>query len=119
MSICAKTRNTLKIKRMLLSGVKNTIKVPFLASNYQEVVRLWKIFKRSGSVRDIVGRENDQITIQINQIFSFHSSDPEHIIMYSSPHLSDALLLCKANGKYTNIRLPTPMFSDGFIAVYK
>ena len=103
------------IRRMLLAGSKTTLRVPSSVSSYGSVIRGWEMYKRGDSMSQVKNLR------MVRGVFEFHMRNLDHIILYYSRNMKDCLLLCKVDGKYKNIRVPSEVLdkhNSNIIAVY-
>ena len=100
-----------KIKEIIKHPCNMTRKVPFVVNNYNEVLDAWNSYKNNQLF------DNNK---NIHNIFDFHKSEIDHIILYWSLNQRDCLLMCKIGEKYINMYLPMTLDNLGysFIATY-
>ena len=104
-----------KIVSMLRNGSNIVYIVPIQVNSYREVIDRWLSYKRFEGLTF-----TKQMSI-IRDIFRFHRSNIDHIILYYSRYHNDCLLMCRVGGKYTNMLLPALNIKDhnrSIIAVY-
>ena len=103
--------NNKKIMNIIAQLIKQPCnfvsKFPFTVTSYQKVINTWKKFKNG-----------DYLPFNIHQIFSFHLIKKNHVILYNSKGLTNALLLCFINEKYINILLPNYTLDESCIAIW-
>lgn len=102
-----------KIRSMIRSPASYVEKMPFSVNSYNEVVDLWKTYKKTGKI--------DMDNVKIRNVFDFHKSDTNHVIMYYSLGQRDSLLMCKVGENYLNILVdarPTDLLGYNYIATY-
>lgn len=100
------------IKKMLMNPCNITRKVPFEVINYEEVIDLWKIYKNGSN---FYINEN----MELKNIFEFHKSNINHIVLFSSVNHDNCILLCKVDEKYFNLLIPMSLRKDySFVATY-
>mgnify|MGYP006106919559 CR=1 FL=1 len=100
-----------KIKDILSRPCKNATEIQFNVTDYDQVITEWNVYKK---------KKKHKI-IEVNNIFHFHLHQDDHIILYHSAYLNEALIMCKINDTYKNITIPfdeESMFSRNFIATY-
>jgi len=88
-----------KIKAMIAKPSKQIMKVPFDVTSYNEVITIWKKFKMKESI-------NSSDDCLLKNIFEFHLSNINHVILYYSKNKDDSILLCKVDNKYVNMLAP-------------
>lgn len=101
------------IRSMIRSPAAYVEKMPFSVNSYIEVVNLWKTYKKTGEI--------EMEDIKIRNVFDFHKSDTNHVIMYYSLGQQDCLLMCKVGENYLNILVdarPTDLLGYNYIATY-
>lgn len=100
-----------KIKEMLKCPSNVTKKVSFIINNYNEVLSAWKAYQNNHLLED---------SKDLYDIFEFHNSEIDHIILYWSLNQTDCLLMCKIRGKYINMYIPMTLsnINRSFIATY-
>ena len=102
-----------KIKTMIQSPAAYIEKLPFSVNSYNEVVKLWINYKKTGIL--------DYKDMSIRHVFNFHQSNTDHVIMYYSIGQRDSLLMCKVGENYLNILLdarPTDLLGYNYIATF-
>ena len=90
-----------KIKEMITKPSKKIMKVPFDVTSYHEVISVWKKFKTDNRPN---GNSLDDFLL--HNIFQFHLSNINHVILYYSKNKDDSILLCKIDNKYVNMLAP-------------
>ena len=104
--------DVIKIVRSILRTPCRSVEiVPFDAEDYQRVIQLWVRFKRlegrqSKVDRLLRGVVSINSAILLNDFFSFHLSQDNHILLYSSKLLDNILLMASVGGRYLNIKIP-------------
>jgi hypothetical protein len=97
--------------RELIKRPCNTVRcVSFVVNNYNNVLKHWKSYKNG----DYISDKN------LRDIFDFHNTNCNHILLYWSANQEDCLLMCKISNKYINLRMPM-LIKDtykSFIATY-
>ena len=107
------SRDINKIKALIQSPAAYVEKTSVSVNSYIEVVKLWTQYKKTGKV-DLDNRV-------IKNVFDFHKSDTDHVIMYYSLGHTDCILMCKIRANYLNILVdarPTDSLGDNYIATY-
>ena len=89
------------IKNMMMGSSKFSTRVPFHAESYKSVLHIWNAYKLTKKI-NVTTTDNRLLS----NIFQFHLSEINHIILYHSKHLEHCLLMCKIGGKYINIVTP-------------
>ena len=101
-----------KIKHMMMSSCNIARKVPFEVNDYKEVLDLWKIYKMGGN---LYINENPEL----KNIFQFHESMVDHVILFWSLNHKNCILLCRVDGEIVNSFLPMQLDKEySFIATY-
>lgn len=103
-----------KIREIIKKQCNIIQKVPFVVNNYREVIRAWKLYKYRGSMSTI------QYSRDLKNIFDFHKSNTDHIILYWSSNQTDCLLMCKIRNRYINLCMPMLLdnATESFVATY-
>ena len=97
---------------MLMKPCNIIRKVPFKVINYKEVIDLWKIYKNGGN---FYINEN----LELKNLFEFHKSNVNHIILFWSINNDNCILLCKVDEKYFNLLIPMSLSKEySFVATY-
>ena len=102
-----------RIKTLIQSPAAYVEKLPFSVNSYNEVVNLWIKYKKTGTL--------DYDNISIRNVFNFHQSNTDHVIMYYSQGQVDSLLMRKVGENYLNILVdaqPTDLLGFNYIATY-
>tara|TARA_Y100000588_G_C13563652_1_gene631500 strand:+ start:55 stop:384 length:330 start_codon:yes stop_codon:yes gene_type:complete len=101
------------IKRIIQKPTRNIVYIPYQVPSYSKVLDIWKIYKRDKII--------DLDKPILNNIFDFHYSNNNHVLLYYSKNLDHCLMMCKINNKYVNISAPIePLINikNNFIATY-
>jgi|TARA_B110001450_G_scaffold174490_1_gene162856 hypothetical protein len=100
-----------KIREIIKRPCNMTKKVPFVIEKYSDVIDLWDAYKKNNLLN------YNKILLDI---FEFHYSDMDHIILFWSLNKRDCLLMCKIKNKYINITMPMLLQnkSYSFLATY-
>ena len=100
-----------KIRELIKQPCNIARTVPFIVNNYKDVLKQWHDYKTNQI------RSYDK---KICDIFEFHNTNCDHIILYWSSNQEDCLLMCKISNKYINIKIPMLIEDthDSFIATY-
>lgn len=67
-------------------------------NNYKEVINIWKLYKNGKKIYN-----NDFL---IKDIFDFHLSNTDHVILFYSKNNKNALLMSKIDNEYINLVIP-------------
>ena len=106
------------IKKIIMEPSKQIFHIPLQVDSYSKVIDLWKKYKK---YKNIALNDVNQIYI-LNNVFDFHFSEINHVLLYYSSNLDHCLMMCKANNKYINISAPIQKnlikTDTNFIAVY-
>lgn len=104
------------IKKIIMEPSKQIINISLQVDSYSKVVDLWKKYKKTRNINMNNAEEN----YILNNLFDFHFSEINHVLLYYSCNLDHCLMMCKANNKYINISAPIQKnFSKkNFVAVY-
>jgi hypothetical protein len=107
----------IKIKNILKKPSKSIIYLPYQVTTYSEVIEQWKKYKKHRHIKI------DEINSvwPVAQIFNFHFSKINHVLLYYSANLENCLLMCKINNKYINMIAPMEPLKDigrNFVATY-
>jgi hypothetical protein len=96
-----------RIKEIFKRPCNIIYKVPFSVDNYKDVLFAWREYRKKG--------RTSTYHKTICDIFDFHNTDCDHIILYC-----DCLLMCKIQNKYINIKIPMLIENaeESFIATY-
>lgn len=90
-----------KIKRIfnIFSKPCNMIyPIKYEINHYKEVINIWKSYKREKKIYN-----NDFL---IKDIFDFHLSNTNHVILFYSKNNKNALLMSKIDNEYINLIIP-------------
>ena len=100
-----------RIKEILNHQCNIIYKVPFMVNNYKEVLIAWREYKKN---------KNLSFNKTVCDVFDFHNTSCDHIILYWSANMNDCLLMCKVQNKYINIKIPMLIENaeESFIATY-
>ena len=90
-----------KINKMILRPCNMVYKVPLRINSYQEVLNEWKNYKVGRNLT--VSMENSKL---IMDLFKFHLTAIDHIILYYSANQRDCLLMCRVDNKVVNLSIP-------------
>ena len=82
---------------MILKPCKKITFIPHHVNNYSKVIEFWNKYKKNRRI---------SIDIILKNIFDFHLSKNNHVLLYYSTNLDNCLMMCKINEKYINIRAP-------------
>ena len=101
-----------RIKEIFNHPCNIIYKVPFSVDNYKDVLFAWREYKKKG--------RNSTYHKTICDVFDFHNTNCDHIILYWSSKMNDCLLMCKIQNKYINIKIPMLIENaeESFIATY-
>ena len=72
--------------------------IKYEINDYKEVINIWKLYKNEKKIYN-----NDFL---IKDIFDFHLSNINHVILFYSKNNENALLMSKINNEYINIVIP-------------
>ena len=84
-------------------------------SSYCKVIERWIKFKTFKELKF------DTPLSLIRDIFKFHRSDSNHIVLYYSKNMRECLLMCRVKSKYINLLIPAyslQNFNSSFIATF-
>ena len=100
-----------RIREILNHQCNIIYKVPFMVNNYKEVLIAWREYKKN---------KNLSFNKTVCDVFDFHTTSCDHIILYWSANMNDCLLMCKVQNKYINIKIPMLIENaeESFIATY-
>ena len=104
------------IKRILNQGCNVIYKFDFEISSYKNVIQIWKMYKHNNILT--LGNENRKL---IKDIFNFHKTNIDHVILVFSKNNNDCLLMCKIKGRYINLLIPSLELNQNqksFAAIY-
>ena len=106
------------IKKIIMEPSKQIFHIPLQVDSYSKVIDLWKKYKKYKNI-DLNDVNQNYI---LNNLFDFHLSEINHVLLYYSCNLDHCLMMCKANNKYINISVPIQknlIKKDiNFIAIY-
>ena len=106
------------IKKIIMEPSKQIFHIPLQVDSYSKVIDLWKKYKKYKNI-DLNDVNQNYI---LNNVFDFHLSEINHVLLYYSSNLDHCLMMCKANNKYINISAPVQKnlikTDTNFIAVY-
>ncbi len=108
--------NFIRIKNLLNQGCNVIYKLNLEVSSYKNVVDVWKNYKYNNRL-DVYSNDRGII----NDIFNFHKSNIDHVILYHTKYNENCLLMCKIGGRYLNLLIPAVEINrdqKSFIAVY-
>ena len=101
-----------KIKHVMMGSCNIARKVPFEVNDYKEVLDLWRIYKMGGNL--YINENQD-----LKNIFQFHESMVDHVILFWSVNHENCMLLCRVGGQCVNCFLPMQLDKKySFIATY-
>ena len=86
-----------KIRELIKQPCNMARTVPFMVNNYKEVLIAWREHKKNKSL---------SFNKTVCDVFDFHTTSCDHIILYWSANMNDCLLMCKVQNKYINIKIP-------------
>ena len=89
-----------KIKQLLCNESNIVYDVPIQVNSYRHVIERWINFKK---FKKLCFEEDQSI---IRDVFRFHRSDTDHIVLYYSKNMPDCLLMCRIRGDYINLLVP-------------
>lgn len=95
-----------KIKDMLKNGSNVLYTTEIEVSSYYNVIKRWVNFK---TFKDL--KFENELTL-IKDVFKFHRSNLNHIILYYSRNLNNCLLMCRVNAQYINLSIPAFILKD-------
>lgn len=104
-----------KINQMLKNGSNILYNTKIEVPSYNSVVQKWIHFKT------FKGLNLEHDTKLIRDIFKFHRSNLNHIILYYSKNMNTCLLMCRVHAKYINLLIPAYSLHDyntSIIATY-
>lgn len=106
------------IKNMLCNESNVVYDVPIQVSSYRHVLDEWINFKTFKKFKKLFLKGETNL---VREVFKFHRSDTDHIILYYSKNMRDCLLMCRVKGKYINLLVPAKGISEldkNIIATY-
>ena len=92
--------NLCRIKQMLCNESNVVYPTSIQVSSYCHVIERWVQFKTFKNLKF-----DTRLNI-IRDIFRFHRSDTDHIVLYYSKNMQDCLLMCRIKGNYVNLLIP-------------
>lgn len=102
-----------RVKDLLKKPNVTTFPITIYIEKYDEVVKEWTKFKSNGRLTF------DNFTIR--QAFQFHLTHDNHVLLFHALHKDTCLLLCKIDGVYKFISVPSAgndIYEKNFIATY-
>lgn len=90
-----------KINQMISRPCAMVREVPFLVGSYAEVIREWRQYSAGGGLSVPI-----KYKYFISNLFDFHNSIADHVILYYSANQTDCLLLCKVGEKTIHLSIP-------------
>jgi hypothetical protein len=90
-----------QIKKILFRECNMVSKINLNINDYKDVVNVWRKFN-SSNILDISTDRR-----KIKDLFIFHQHMIDHIILYHSVGKDESLLLCRVDGEYINILIPS------------
>jgi len=102
-----------KIKGVISKPSVSTMQIPVYVESYEEIVSEWTRYKSGG------GLTNDDY--HVRNVFDFHATHGDHVLLFHGLHFSTCLLLCKFDGIYKFISIPCAdnrIYDRNFIATY-
>ena len=76
---------------------------------YKEVINIWKLYKNEKKIY------NDDFLIK--DIFDFHLSNVNHVILFYSKNNKNALLMGKIDNEYINLIIPSYSLKDKDVSI--
>lgn len=102
-----------KIKKLFCENKPNIIYgFDEYINNYEWIIELWKKFLFNKTI--ILPEKYEKI---IKDVFKFHLNKFDHVIIFQSFNLSNALLMCRIEKKYFNIIIPKIPFDRDTCAI--
>lgn len=89
-----------RIKQMLCNESNVIYPTSIQVNSYNKVIERWIQFKTFKNLKFDV-----RLSV-IRDIFRFHRSDTDHIVLYYSKNMQDCLLMCRVKGNYVNLLVP-------------
>lgn len=83
--------------------------IKYEINNYEEVINIWKKYKNEKIIYN-----NDLL---IKDIFDFHLSNINHVILFYSKNKKNALLMGKIDKKYINIIVPAYTLKEKNVSI--
>ena len=105
-----------KIKQILNQGCNVVYRLKLEVDSYKSVIDVWKTYKRN----NIISITTSDRRI-IKEIFDFHKTINDHVILYFSRKKKNCLLMCKINNEYINLLIPAVKINrdqKSFVAIY-
>ena len=104
------------IKRILNQGCNVLYKFDFEITSYKSVIGIWKLYK----CNNVLMLENKDKGV-IKDLFNFHKTNIDHVILVFSRNNDNCLLMCKIRGMYINLLIPSLEINKdqkSFAAIY-
>lgn len=102
-----------RIKKIFVEKKPNTVYgINYVISDYRYIVSMWEKFLSTQKI--ICPFEYEQI---LKNIFNFHKSNIDHVIVIQSYNLDNCLLMCKINNNCINILIPKIPFHENEISI--
>lgn len=104
------------IKKILNQGCNVVYKLNLDIESYKNVINVWKIYKYNNFLPFM---EKDNSVIK--DVFDFHKTNINHVILVFSRNNENCLLMSKISGKYINLLIPAVEINrdqKSFAAVY-
>lgn len=101
-----------KIKKIfnIFSKPSNIVyPIKYEINYYKEVVDIWKLYKNEKKIYN-----NDFL---IKDIFDFHLSNINHVILFYSKNNNNALLMGKIDNEYINLIIPAYSLKDKGVSI--
>jgi hypothetical protein len=110
-----------KIKQILNQGCNIVYRLKMEVNAYKSVVDVWKNYKHNNTLS--ITTSDRRI---IKEIFDFHKTINNHVILYFSSKKENCLLMCKINkckinNEYINLLIPAVKINrdqKSFVAIY-
>ena len=105
-----------KIKQILNQGCNVVYRLKLEVDAYKSVIDVWKTYKRINTLGIVTSDRRI-----IKEIFDFHKTINDHVILYFSSKKENCLLMCKINNEYINLLVPAVEINQdqkSFAAVY-
>jgi len=83
--------------------------IKYKINNYKEVINIWKLYKNEKKIY------NDDFLIK--DIFDFHLSNVNHVILFYSKNNKNALLMGKIDNEYINLIIPSYSLKDKDVSI--
>ena len=84
-----------KIKQILNQGCNVVYRLKLEVDAYKSVIDVWKTYKRINTLGIVTSDRRI-----IKEIFDFHKTINDHVILYFSSKKENCLLMCKINNEY-------------------